>query len=273
MGRSPCTCGWRGQLAWGPPHPAPATDTRPCERLHGLLSVRNHWYREVEMATILCTLRKRPTAPLGQRGAPAGPLGVGGHVLPLSFRFGAVFCAIESQTQGDSAQPRQAANTTRCLVTALKPHAGARRPRAKFWSWGGSARGREAFPFWDTLLRPQRGAVKSLRWSPRDAWCPRVHRESGQRAQPRVTWSPGSDTGRAILGARGHVTETPRTPCPTLPRACARETGPRHRARTGGSRTSGPVLSESWDGAGKSLRESIKSGVRLILFWFREKKL
>lgn len=225
------------------------------------------------MATILRTLRKRPTAPLGQRGAPAGPLGVGGHVLPLSFRFGAVFCAIESQTQGDSAQPRQAANTTRCLVTALKPHAGARRPCAKFWSWGGSARGREAFPFWDMLLRPQRGAVKSLRWSPRDAWCPRVHRESGQRAQPRVTWSPGSDTGRAILGARGHVTETPRTPCPTLPRACARETGPRHRARTGGSRTSGPVLSESWDGAGKSLRESIKSGVRLILFWFREKKL
>lgn len=169
------------------------------------------------MATILRTLRKRPTASLGQRGAPAGPLGVRGHVLPLSFRFGAVFCAIESQTQGDSAQPRQAANTTRCLVTALKPHAGARRPCAKFWSWGGSARGREAFLFWDMLLRPQRGAVKSLRWSPRDAWCPRVHRESGQRAQPRVTWSPGSDTGRAILGARGHVTETPRTPCPTLP--------------------------------------------------------
>lgn len=128
------------------------------------------------MAIILRTLRKRPTAPLGQRGAPAGPLGVGGHVLPLSFRFGTVFCAIESQTRGDSAQPRQAANTTRCLVTALKPQAGARRPRAKFWSWGGSARGREAFPFRDTLLRPQRGAVKSLRWSPRDAWCPRVHK-------------------------------------------------------------------------------------------------
>lgn len=140
------------------------------------------------MAIILRTLRKRPTAPLGQRGAPAGPLGVGGHVLPLSFRFGTVFCAIESQTQGDSAQPRQAASTTRCLVTALKPHAGAHRAHAKFWSWGGSARGREVFPFWDTLLRPQRGAVKSLRWSPRDAWCPRVHRESGQRALPR---SPG----------------------------------------------------------------------------------